>query len=118
MNPVYEFLDAMRSAGIDTDYVPQGTGHIERFHINGDKAGKKNGWCILFLDWHSVGTFGNWKTGHRHVWFDKRNKPTTQDRINIQNRIKSGQQKRDYEYKQAQLKAGIVWRNATEANVS
>ena len=63
------FRDAMRCAGIDTDYIPQGTGNIERFHVHGDKSDSKNGWCVLFLDGVPAGSFGNWKTGLSETWY-------------------------------------------------
>lgn len=68
ISPAMAFLDAMRNAGIDTDYTPQGTGKIERFHAHGDKSDSKNGWCVLFLEGLPAGSFGNWKTGLSETW--------------------------------------------------
>lgn len=64
--------DAMRSADIDTNYVPEGTGGIERFHVNGDKAGSKNGWLVLHIDNDfSAGCYGSWKDNSSHKWCSK-----------------------------------------------
>jgi len=68
VEPTQAFCTAMRSAGIDTSYTPQGTGKVERFHVDGDKSGSKSGWCILFLEGLPAGSFGSWKTGLSETW--------------------------------------------------
>lgn len=67
-------VSAMRSAGIDTDFIPQATGEIERFHINGDKSGSKNGWLVLHDSGDfAAGCFGSWKSSSSHTWCSKSN---------------------------------------------
>ena len=67
-------VSAMRSAGIDTDFIPQATGEIERFHINGDKSGSKNGWLVLHESGDfAAGCFGSWKSSSSHTWCSKSN---------------------------------------------
>lgn len=61
-----EFLDQMRAAGITPlRFDPVADGRIHRFRIEGDKAGSRNGWCVLYQD---HGAFGSWKTGEQHTW--------------------------------------------------
>lgn len=44
------------------------TGRIERFHVDSDKPGSKNGWYILHTDFPPVGLFGCHKRNFREVF--------------------------------------------------
>jgi putative DNA primase/helicase len=62
------FRQAMEHAGIMTmdEIVP--TDRIRRFHVEGDRPGKKNGWYVLHLDPWPCGAFGSWKLAASHGW--------------------------------------------------
>ena len=59
------FRDAMRAAGETPPDVIEADGQLHRFHQEGDKAGSRNGYYVLYLDGRPAGMFGNWKTGRR-----------------------------------------------------
>ena len=88
----------MRNKGIETDYTPQGTGKIERFHVHGDRAGSENGWCVLFLNGLPAGSFGNWKTGQSETWcatsFEKMGRA---ERDAVRHKLETAKQQREVE---------------------
>jgi putative DNA primase/helicase len=67
---IQQFLKAMS----DQDIVPGDNlnfdGTLERFFVEGDRKGSKNGWAILHIDKSPVGQFGcNKRYGdHKFVW--------------------------------------------------
>lgn len=62
------FRAAMREAGTAPPDVIEVNGQLHRFHVEGDKAGSRNGWYALHLDGRAAGVFGSWKTGLRSTW--------------------------------------------------
>jgi putative DNA primase/helicase len=63
------FLDAMRAAGLPpVKFEPVADGRIHRFRVEGDKAGSRNGWCVLYAAPIGHGSFGSWRTGESHTW--------------------------------------------------
>jgi putative DNA primase/helicase len=115
-DPIQQFRDAMRGAGMATDYIPQATGAIERFHINGDKAGKKNGWCVLCLDCVPAGSFGNW-SDIEGKWCAKSDKAMTPaERTAHRERIEAmrkGREAEDARRKaEARERACLLWADA------
>ncbi|HEV2491481.1 MAG TPA: DUF3631 domain-containing protein [Terriglobia bacterium] len=72
-NPTYdgttaEFREAMESVGIITQSEIIADDRIHRFHVEGDKPGRKNGWYILHLNPYPVGAFGAWNRDGHHTW--------------------------------------------------
>jgi putative DNA primase/helicase len=65
---ITQFCAAMRDAGITPPDVIEADGQLHRFHQEGDKAGSRNGYYVLYLDRRPAGMFGNWKTGVRSTW--------------------------------------------------
>ena len=65
---INEFRAAMRDAGITPPDMIDADGQLHRFHVEGDKAGSKNGYYVLHLDGRAAGGFGSWKTGLRSTW--------------------------------------------------
>ncbi|WP_422460278.1 AAA family ATPase [Endozoicomonas sp. ALB115] len=63
-----QFAHAMNDAGLRGPELPVADGKIQRFHVEGDKPGKKNGWYVLYGGRYPAGSFGSWKTGDKHVW--------------------------------------------------
>lgn len=71
-----QFLAAMR----EQDIVPTDNlkfdGKLERFHVDGDRKGSRNGWCLLHLDDKPVGKFGCNKRHGDHQFTFKANVET------------------------------------------
>ena len=65
---ISSFRENMFSNGIKAPQILHASGKIERFYIEGDKSGTKNGWYILFADDFPNGVYGHWKTGVTHTW--------------------------------------------------
>lgn len=64
-----DFRKALALAGLSMlkgDLVADGT--LQRYQVEGDKAGSKNGWYVLHLDDKPFGAFGSWKTGQSETW--------------------------------------------------
>lgn len=58
--------DEMKRQGFECDDEIVMDGEIHRYHIPGDKHGKKNGWYVFFRRGDKVfGVFGDWKAGAR-----------------------------------------------------
>lgn len=66
-----QIKEAMQAAGLGTIEPLIAGGRVNRFRIEGDRAGSKNGWAVLFDDGLPAGSFGNWKTGEVHKWCAK-----------------------------------------------
>lgn len=70
-NPVSEFLDAMKAAGIrpvEPICDKLASGNPVRFRADGDKPGRRNGWAWLHLDGVPAGVFRHYRLGVRTVW--------------------------------------------------
>lgn len=68
---VVAFLDAMSAAGVtptETIANKLAAGEFVRFHCDGDRTGKANGWARLFLDARPAGRFGNHRLGIDATW--------------------------------------------------
>lgn len=121
-NLISDFLGSMRIAGIDTDFIPQGTGNIERFHVKGDKAGSKNGWLVLHLQGDfAVGCFGSWKDDSSHKWCSKSiNDMSNFEQLEFKRTVKDAKVKADTQIvesrKVASNLAQALWNSATEAS--
>lgn len=58
-NPLLEFLDVIAQYGIvPTERIVPDSEKIQRFHVQGDRRGTKNGWCRLHLDERPAAAFG------------------------------------------------------------
>jgi putative DNA primase/helicase len=65
------FQNAALSHGLLLPKNINATGKIERFYVEGDKPGTKNGWYIFFRNNISCGVYGNWKEGITYKWCAK-----------------------------------------------
>ncbi|MCZ6732742.1 MAG: toprim domain-containing protein, partial [Gammaproteobacteria bacterium] len=81
-------------------------GKINRFHVEGDRPGTKNGWYIFYPDSMPAGAFGSWKNGETHTWCSKRTETMTEaERAEYRKRIEHARAKREQQQKEAQAKA-------------
>jgi putative DNA primase/helicase len=70
-DPVLDFLEAMRAAGIhpiESIADKLAAGHPVRFRADGDKPGRRNGWALLHVDGAPAGVFRHYRLGIRTVW--------------------------------------------------
>ena len=63
-----EFRSAMREAGVPTSDDICADGQLQRFHVEGDKPGSRNGWYVLHTDDPPAGACGSWRTGVSQTW--------------------------------------------------
>ena len=72
-----EFISAMCAAGLAPVKPPRFVeGRLERFRVEGDKAGSLNGWAVAHFSPVRVLVFGSWKTGEKHTWHANGDKPS------------------------------------------
>lgn len=111
------FERAMRDASIVPVFTRGGIipdGKLVRFHVEGDKRGTRNGWCVLFGDGIPAGEFGSWKTGDAHTWCAKDASAITPDEQRaIKARIAEARAAREREEKarqgEAAKLANLLW---------
>lgn len=121
MDIIAAFERAMREAGIVPVFTRGGIvadGKLIRFHVEGDKKGTRNGWCVLFGDGVPAGEFGSWKTGDVHSWCAKKASDITpEEQAVIRARIAEARAEREREEKQRQGEAAklanLLWKDAT-----
>lgn len=121
MDIIAAFERAMRDAGIVPVFTRGGIvadGKLIRFHVEGDKKGTRNGWCVLFGDGVPAGEFGSWKTGDVHSWCAKKASDITpEEQAIIRARIAEARAEREREEKQRQGEAAklanLLWKDAT-----
>lgn len=70
LNAEADFLAAMAAAGLaPVKDIPVADGRLHRARAEGDKAGSKNLWYVLYSSPIPAGAFGTWKDpGHVHTW--------------------------------------------------
>lgn len=120
-DPVSDFLDAMRAAGIrpvDPIANKLASGDPVRFRADGDKPGKRNGWAWLHLDGVPAGVFRHYRLGVRTVWragSDPRSlSPAERRAVRAQARESEALRRAETEAKQ-ETAAGVsraLWRDA------
>lgn len=69
---IQNFQAAMLTNGVTPPDCIIADGQLQRFYIQGDKRGSKNGWYTVFADNTPCGMFGSWKEGVTHKWCSKR----------------------------------------------
>lgn len=120
-NPVYEFLNAMKAAGIrpvEPIVDKLASGDPVRFRADGDRPGRRNGWAWLHLNGVPAGVFRHYRLGVRSVWragSDPRSlSPAERRAIMVQARECEARRKAETDAKQ-EAAAGVardLWRRA------
>jgi putative DNA primase/helicase len=114
-----QFLQAALSAGISLHGAIISDGSLHRCHIDGHKAGSKNGAYILHLDHNPAGWAMDYKTGAIVNWRADGN-PGRMSKADWQaiEAAKIERQKEQAEaHRQAVLKAKSIWQRAIYADV-
>jgi len=119
---VSRFREAMAVQGIvaHAEIIPDG--NLHRFHVEGDRPGKKNGWYILRLQPWPCGAFGSWKLNVSHKWkLPGRDSLNREQRAALQNRITEAEAacRAELERTQAEARkeAASIWQRAKPAPV-
>ena len=117
---IQQFRDAMLDAGLTPPDVIEADGQLHRFHVEGDKAGSRNGWYALHLDGRAAGVFGSWKTGLRSTWAadGKRMSDTQREAFSklIEAARLKAQAERRAEHEARAIEARSEWAAAEPAN--
>lgn len=82
---------AMAAAGLrpHKDLELSGDGKLQRYRVEGDKSGSRNGWAVLHEGPAPFGAFGSWKTGESHTWRAATSTPlTAAERADIERRTR------------------------------
>ena len=118
-----QFRQSIAAAGLaphgDLDLT--GDGKLQRYRIEGDKAGSRNGWAVLYSQPLLAGAFGSWKTGESHTWCEQRSDkpPTAAERAEQQRLMKAAQATRAAELANVQAfarqRAAKLWSTARPA---
>jgi len=117
-DPVYLFSREMSARGLS---MHKGSvvadGKLHRYRVTGDRAGKENGWYVLYLDGIPAGAFGSWKTGDQHSWCAKLdNEMTDDEKAANKARMEAARAEREAEQvkvrEAARVKANELWEKA------
>lgn len=93
---IENFRQAMRATGIETKENLLADGALHRFHVDGDKAGTKNGWYILHGDEMPAGQFGSYRLDISETWTRKESRVfTPEEKVLFAAKMKAAQQQRD-----------------------
>lgn len=114
------FRQAMASSGIVTDAPIVADGRLHRFHMEGDKPGRKNGWFVLFGDSIPAGRYGCWKRDISKTWCSRKTSSLSpQERETFTKQMKAAREKREREEKrrqaEARTRAQKIWKDAKPA---
>lgn len=118
------FLATLAAAGIapSDPAAIVADGQLHRFHIDGDKPGRRNGWAVLHLDGLAAGAFGSWKHGIAGSWCAKdRASLTPAERADHRRRIARAREQAQAARTRAQAaaaaRAARLWAQARPADV-
>ena len=117
------FLDWLVTSGLPpVKFSPAADGRIHRFRVEGDKAGSRNGWCVLNVDPVGHGAAGSWKSGESRAWFDREARPIdAAERATLRKRMaevkKQRAEEQDRVWAEARTKAEKLYRLSKPATV-
>ena len=94
MQEIIAFQAAIANSGLgNPDIIPDGS--IHRFHCEGDKPGRRNGWYICYQDTSGTGgAFGSWRTGERHTWFSRGERVSRAERDHLRTLLAAERKRR------------------------
>jgi putative DNA primase/helicase len=115
-------MAAMRAAGLapHKELDLRDDGKLTRYRVQGDKAGSRNGWAVLYSHPICSGAFGSWKTGESHTWREASYKPQTPaERAELRRQLAAMRAARDAErarvQEEARTRAERLWHRARPA---
>lgn len=120
-DPRHQFVEALIAAGIPPSNPGEivADGAIHRIHIEGDKRGSRNGWCVLFAGRIPCGAYGSWRAGVSGTW-RARQAVTPIEQEELHRRMESARAARKAElhrrHEEAAARAARLWREAYPAD--
>lgn len=122
-NPIDLFRAAISAAGIPEPFHVEADGLIHRYHCEGDRSGKKDGWYVLHLDGIPAGSFGHWNEGVSHTWCAKsKSQMTPAERAEHLHRMVNARRQRKAEQERthslAAIRARSIWAESEPASPS
>lgn len=122
-DPRAALVVAIRDAGIAIDEPERivANGKLTRFHVDGDRHGSRNGWCVLFDDAGGVaGSFGHWRTGITGTWRMGRGRLTDAERKRLREAtakaVRQHEAERAKRAEAAAARAVKLWSRAAQAD--
>lgn len=116
---IHEFRSAMESAGIVTTSELVADGTLHRFMVEGDRAGSKNGFYILFSDGLPAGKYGCFKRNISETWSARDFKTfSPEEKEQFSTRMKEAKRQRDADLAQVHAECRIWCENALETAVA
>ncbi|MCG5548890.1 toprim domain-containing protein [Halorhodospira halochloris] len=96
-------------------------GQLCRYRVDGDKAGSRNGWAVIYLDGVPAAAFGSWKHGVTETW--RACEPTTEaERQHHRERMEQARRQREAEqaqrHQEAAARAADLWSKTRPADPS
>ncbi len=115
-----DFKFAMAEMGLVAKDIIVPNGKLHRFHVEGDKAGSKNGWYVFYGDDLPAGAFGCWKRQISKTWCTKPEwKMTSIERVEFKRRMNAARTAREDEEQKrraiARDRAMAVWQSSLPA---
>jgi putative DNA primase/helicase len=119
MSNIDLFLAALSNNGLSPRGFIGFTGgkNIRRFHVDGDKTNRKNGW--YWLDCHGEmawGAFGHWRSGINKTWISKEKKTLSiTERKIIEKKSREYEAQETIKHADTAVKAKKQWNAAVKA---
>lgn len=115
-----DFKSAMTEKGLVTKDVIVPDGKLHRFHVEGDKAGSKNGWYVFYGDGMAAGAFGCWKRQISKTWCTKpKQKMTSIEYVDFKRRMNAARIAREEDEQKrraiARDRAMVIWQSSLPA---
>jgi len=120
MNHIDGFIDALSAFGLSPRESVRYTGgasNIVRYHVEGDKHSRKNGWYWLDSDnGISFGAFGTWRGNVSEKWCSKKKSEFTPvDKKTISNKEKQYKDEETIKQVSAAARANRLWEESLPA---
>lgn len=117
---IEQFRNAMREQGIECTDRMEADGAIHRFHVHGDRSGRKNGWYALHYDKYPVGIYGCHKRfpDQQFQWKQEGDecKLTPEEQRQVKEYLAEKKAEREQKEKErnekARIKAAEMWESA------
>lgn len=118
-----DFRYAMAAMGLVTKDLIVPNGKLHRFRVEGDKAGSKNGWYVLFSERLPAGAFGCWKRQIRKTWCAKADwEMSVSERVEFKRRMEETRAAREAQEQKRRMiarnRATAIWKAASSASES
>ncbi|WP_257252742.1 MULTISPECIES: toprim domain-containing protein [unclassified Endozoicomonas] len=107
-SPELQLFESMQAMDLAPPSLPIPDGQFNRFHVEGDKRGSRNGWCNFDNDPVPHASFGSWRTGKTYYWclYDKK-QLSFSEQTKLQESAQKAAERRDRKVREEQAIAAI-----------